>query len=106
MSFSLEQVQLPVVSLGAQDDSALESADDWLDYFAAQITAMRASYPCEGIVRLSPNAALAVWGSVENFPSGLDPSFSSNLIATCGSDRGGIRVFHETDLTGVTVRLQ
>lgn len=104
MPFTLEQVVIPVGVLGSQPDPA--SAGDvagWLDYFYAQISAMRVAMPCQCKVRLGATIAGRMYG--EALPE-IDPSESLQMLTQCGSDRLGMRVFYDTELDPDRVRLE
>lgn len=104
MAFTLEQVVIPVGVLGSQPDPA-EPGDvaGWLDYFYAQISAMRAAMPCQCRVRLGANVAVRMYG--ESLPA-IDPDESMQLLTSCGMDRLSMRVYRDAELDPDRVRLE
>ena len=101
MSFSLQQVTIPVESLGPQDDPPDLTA--WLDFFAARIVTMRAAHPCKARVRIAQDVAERMYGA--DMPW-IDPSSETTVLTECGADRQGMTVLFDRNLASNTVRLE
>lgn len=101
--FNLQQIVIPVGTLGAQPDPG-ETLDDWLDYFSLQISTMRQVMPCKAFVRLSLDVATRALG--EALPSYIDEADPLPLLMQAGADRYNLKIFLDRELADNTVRLE